>query len=220
MENINSIFIDQLDNLAKLITQEVATYKANKVNEHQTEGSNLEKLVEKGKNIGKAATDNAVARFMAKHWGIDKLEQAGIKALQEAGIRLDDALTKHVLASDIVGAQINLTVQTYITQKLPKKLTYDRASIFYQVAKAHNKGDLKSPESVKGKAMQVSRKLAGGSIGAFNSIRRGKILGAAASILNSGTDVLKTALGRDTVESRLRLLLLTEISEFCKRKER
>jgi hypothetical protein len=68
--------------------------------------------------------------------------------------------------------------------------------------------------------MQVSRKIAGGGIGALKSMRKGKILGVAASILNSGTDVIKTALGRDTPESRLRLLLLTEISEYCKRKEK
>lgn len=221
MSKTEHSFIQNLDTLSELITQEIETYLTNKANEHVTEGSDLEKLVEKGKNIGKAATHNMVARFMAKRLGVDKLGEAGMKALQETGIRMDSEMMTHVLENEAVGDQLNKTVEEYTkAEDLPKKLKYQRSSMFYPVIKAHNGGDLNSPDSVKGKAMQVSRKIAGGGLGAFRSMRKGKILGVAASILNSGTDVLKTALGRDTNESRLRLLLLTEISDYCKKKEK
>ncbi len=214
-------FIQNLDALSELIANHVNTYLEAKANAIETEGSNLEKLVEKGASIGKAVTDNMVARFMAKRLGVDKLGAAGMKALEEAGVRLDSEMMKHVLGDEAIGEQLQKTVDDYVkAEELPKKYKYERAAMFYPVVKAHNGGDLKSPESVKGKAMQVSRKIAGGGIGALKSMRKGKILGVAASILNSGTDVIKTALGRDTPESRLRLLLLTEISEYCKRKEK
>jgi len=215
----NEIFTEHLTTLEQSINEEVRTYLEKKSNQNE-EDSKLKQFVDRGKKISQSVTDNMVARFAAKRLGIDKLNEAGIKALSEAGLRLDSPLMKHLLANDTIGEQINQIVQEYNALELTKKVTYDRHALFYHVVKAHNEGDLKTPESVKGKAMQVTRKLTGGGIGAINSLRKGKLLGAAASMLNSGTDILKTTLGRDTTESRLRLLLLTEISELCKRKER
>ncbi|EAY27110.1 hypothetical protein [Microscilla marina] len=218
---VDNSFIQNLDNLSDLVTQHVAVYLEAKANEVEGKGSSLEKIVEKGANISKAVVDNMAARFVAKRLGVDKLEAAGMKALQEVGIRWDSELMKHVLSDEAIGDQLQQTVDEYTnTEDLPKKFKYERSSMFYPVVKAHNDGDLHPPESVKGKAMQVSRKIAGGGIKVWQSMRKGKVLGAAASILNSGTDVLKTTLGRDTSESRLRLLLLTGISEYCKRKEK
>ncbi|HAS46832.1 MAG TPA: hypothetical protein DCS93_40480 [Microscillaceae bacterium] len=215
----NEIFTEHLTTLEQSINEEVRTYLEKKSHQNE-EDSKLKQFVDRGKKISQSVTDNMVARFAAKRLGIDKLNEAGVKALSEAGLRLDSPLMKHLLANDTIGEQINQIVQEYNALELAKKVTYDRHALFYHVVKAHNEGDLKTPESVKGKAMQVTRKLTGGGIGAINSLRKGKFLGAAASMLNSGTDILKTTLGRDTTESRLRLLLLTEISELCKRKER
>jgi len=215
----NETFTAHLSTLEKSINEEIQAYLEKKSNQNEDD-SKLKQIVDRGKKISQSVTDNMVARFAAKRLGIDKLNEAGMKALSEAGLRLDSPLMKHLLANDNIGEQINQIVQEYNALELTKKVTYDRKALFYQIIKAHNDGDLKTPESVKGKAMQVTRKLAGGGVGAFNSLRKGKLLGVAASVLNSGTDILKTTLGRDTAESRLRLLLLTEISELCKRKER
>ncbi|OJJ21181.1 hypothetical protein BKI52_11480 [marine bacterium AO1-C] len=215
----NDLFIEHLNTLEQSINDEIQTYLEKKSNE-DADDSKLKQIVDRGKKISQSVTDNMVARFAAKRLGVDKLGEAGMKALSEAGVRLDTPLMKHLLANEAIGEQINQIVKEYDTLELSKKVKYDRHALFYPVVKAHNDGDLKTPESVKGKAMQVTRKLAGGGLGAYNSLRKGKFLGVAASMLNSGTDIIKTTLGRDTPESRLRLLLLTEVSELCKRKER
>ena len=212
-------FIEHLNTLEQSIDAEIQTYLEKKSNQASDE-SKLKQIVDRGKKISQSVTDNMVARFAAKRLGVDKLGEAGVKALTEAGVRLDSPLMKHLLANETIGEHINQIVKNYTTSELPKKMKYERNALFYPVVKAHNDGDLKTPDSVKGKAMQVTRKLTGGGVGAFNSLRKGKFLGVAASILNSGTEILKTTLGRDTAESRLRLVLLTEISELCKRKER
>lgn len=216
----DELFIEHLNTLEQLVNEEIKTYLDAQENKNPEDESAFQQMVDRGMKMSQSASENAVALYVAKRLGVDQLNEAGLKALSEAGIRLDSPLMKHLLANEVIGEQLNQIVQEYASLKLTKKVTYDRTALFFPVIKAHNEGDLKTPESIADKAKQVTQKLTGGGVGAFNSLREGKLFGVAASFLNSYTDIVKTTLGRDTTESRLRLIILQELGGLVKRRER